>query len=147
MKHFIAWCAGLAAMLLSIFIVEFTGHLIWPPPETLSLSEPDMAKSLIQTLPIAAKLTILLAWGMGGLFAGFFSAALAPSHRRWLALSLGLLLTVLIGVNVWMIPHPLWMSIVAMMLPLPSSWLGHRMASKHRPSTTTHNHEHSKQTP
>lgn len=136
MSNLIAWCAGLAAMLLSIFIVEFTGHLIWPPPETLSLAQPDMAASLIQTLPLGAKLVVLLAWGMGALFAGFFSTALARSHHRWLTLSLGLLLCVLIGVNLTIIPHPLWMSMVAMLLPLPLSWLGFLMAIKHSLSST-----------
>ena len=64
-------------------------------------------------------------------FAGGWVAARIARHRMAAALIIGVLVLAGVIANNAMIPHPLWMTVAGIVLPLPLAWLAARAASPH----------------
>ena len=108
--------AGLVVAIITVLITESIGHMIYPPPAGLDISNPEHQAKLMESIPTGAKVAVVLAWFLGSL-AG--SATAIVIGRKVLA---GWIVALLIGaMGVWttqMFPHPLWMVVGALFVPL-----------------------------
>lgn len=123
--------AGLLAGCIVLGLIESASHAIWPPPEFFSkevYSNPEKLAEQIALVPLPAKISVLVAWALGSLTGGFVSAKLAGSSRP--ARSVGIVMLAMIILNLMTIPHPLWMSIGGILVPLPAARIGARQACK-----------------
>jgi hypothetical protein len=73
-------------------------------------------------------LVVVVGWALAA-FVGAWVAARIARHRRAAALVIGLLVLAGVIANIAMIPHPLWMTVAGLALPLPLAWLAARIAS------------------
>ena len=136
-RTLLAALAGLATAFITIWLVEFAGHALYPPPPGIDpANTADMAR-LIGTLPMGALLMIVVAWVVGAFDGGFVAALLAGSARpRLAALAPGVMVTAgVIGMIVAMPAHPAWMAVAGLLLPVPAALAGGALASALRGRT------------
>ena len=73
---------GLVTAVITIMLIEFAGHQVYPPPPGLDPGNTaDMAK-LIGMLPMGALLFIVAAWVAGAFEGGLVAALVAGRNNR-----------------------------------------------------------------
>jgi hypothetical protein len=124
--------AGVVLGGIVVALVEGVGHAVFPPPAGVDLTDPEQLAAIMDTIPVGAKLFVVLAWLLGSLSGGWAAVRAAgrlevgPALR--LALVVGTVLLLFGAYTLVTIPHPLWMAGLGILLPLPSAWLGARLA-------------------
>ena len=118
--------AGLVVAWLAMTICEFASLFLHRPPVGLDLRDPQALAAHIAAAPLSAMLVV--GWALAA-FVGAWVAARIARHRRAAALVIGLLVLAGVIANIAMIPHPLWMTVAGLALPLPLAWLAARIAS------------------
>jgi hypothetical protein len=117
---------GLVVAWLTISICEFASLFLHRPPPGLDLRDPQALAAHIAAAPLSAMLIVVVGWALGAFLGGWVAARIAR-HRRVAALIIGALVLAGVIANSMMIPHPLWMTIAGLVLPLPIAWLAARM--------------------
>lgn len=108
--------AGVIVAGIVVALVEGAGHMIWPPPEGLDPTNPEDAAQIMLVIPTAAKVAVVIAWFLGALAGAWVAIAISKNVLTgWMV---GLLMIVGGIVTTQMFPHPLWMVISAVVLPL-----------------------------
>jgi hypothetical protein len=120
--------AGLVVAWLAMTICEFASLFLHRPPVGLDLGDPQALAAHIAAAPLSAMLVVVVGWALAA-FVGAWVAARIARHRRAAALVIGLLVLAGVIANIAMIPHPLWMTVAGLALPLPLAWLAARIAS------------------
>lgn len=125
MQKFLGIIAGLAALIATVWIVEAAGHSIWPPPPGTDVSEPAQLATLLDKIPLAAKIAVVLGWFLGAMAGAWVANTVARwSTASWIVVAIGIAFGVM---TLFMIPHPLWMQIAAIVAPLLGGWTGLRL--------------------
>lgn len=106
---------------LVVAIVEALGHKIFPPPEGMNLKDPEQLKTIMHTIPIGAKISVLIAWGVGVLTGGCLAIYIAggtlwPAYVVAAFMLAGGLMTMI------KIPHPPWMIVGAFVVTAAAGW-------------------------
>ncbi len=124
MRKLFAAIAGVITAVLTVGAIQSLGHMIFPPPPDANLSDPDQLAAFIERLPPSALLFVVAAWLIGS-FAGAVVATLV-ARRETIVPAMAVAAAVLFGAlySLFMIPHPLWMAVAGIALPLPFAWLG-----------------------
>jgi len=131
LKRLLAVIVGLVAGMIIVALIEGLGHALWPPPKGVDLRDPAQLEALIPTLPFGALAAVVVAWALGSFGGGWMAATLSRSPRE--ALAVGFLILCMGVVTMVQIPHPLWMWVMGVLLPLPAAWLGSRFTPKPTP--------------
>jgi len=120
---------GVVVAIAVIAAVEALGHSVWPPPAGLDPTDPANEAAFaafIAGMPLPAKLLVLIAWVLGT-FIGALAAAKLARHQTAAALLVALV--VLSGVvgMIMKVPHPTWLSVAGLLLPIPAALLAVRL--------------------
>lgn len=117
LRTILAIITGIIAGMVVIALVETLGHMVFPPPEGVNLKDPEALKSIMHTIPLGAKLSVLIAWGLG-VFAGASLARRFSEGASFASWVVGAVLLAFAGVTMVQIPHPIWMVIGAFVVTL-----------------------------
>ncbi|HEU4814111.1 MAG TPA: hypothetical protein VFS99_07775 [Xanthomonadaceae bacterium] len=125
--------AGLAAMFVVIVAIEFLGAQLFPPPVGTDMSDPNALAALMAQMPMGALAFVVLAWVLGAFAGGWVAARISVQHPRLAAVVVAI--AVVAGVVMMMLtmPHPMWMGVLGLVLPVPAALAGARLA---RPRAT-----------
>lgn len=127
MKTVVGVVAGVVVAFLCIFAIEAVSHLIFPPPPGTDFTDPAQVARLMEVMPTAALVMVVVAWFAGALAGGWVANVVA---KRALAGWIVALLVIAGGVaTMVMIPHPAWMWGVGIALPLIAGWLAQRLST------------------
>ena len=121
---------GLVAAMLTVFVIEWLGHLLFPMSSDVELHDPEKTAQARAEIPLAARLLVVLAWFAGALAGGFIADRIGRSAS--LAWVIAALLIVAGIVNILMIPQPVWMQIAAIASPLLGGLAAARLAATRR---------------
>jgi len=124
--------AGLISAVVTIMLIEFAGHQVFPPPPGLDpMVTEDMAR-IMQSLPPGAAVFVVTAWVIGAFDGGFVAALIARNgHPRAAAVVPALMVMAgVVGMIVKMPGHPLWMAVVGLLLPIPAALAGAWLAAR-----------------
>lgn len=125
--------AGAATMWLLVFMLEFVGHALYPPPPGLDPADPTALATILTTAPPGSLLMLLLAWVVGAFGGGFVAARIAREWPRAAATCIGVLVMAGVCGMVWLVPaHPRWLSALGLLLPVPVALLAARVATPMR---------------
>ena len=129
--------AGLVVAVVTIMLVEFAGHQVYPPPEGLNPMVTEDMAIIMQLLPFGAMLFVVAAWVIGAFEGGFVAALIArKGHPRAAAIVPALMVMAgVVAMIIQMPAHPKWMSVAGMLLPIPAALLGAALAARLKPST------------
>ena len=114
LKTLISILAGLVAGVPVVAIVARIGHILYPPPQGMDLTDCNVVAAMIAQMPVGALLFVVAGWVLGALVAGLIAARLSRRSRPTYivtAIFLGLC-----GLNFVMIPHPVWMVAATLVL-------------------------------
>ncbi|MGJ4802198.1 hypothetical protein [Luteimonas sp. SDU82] len=117
---------GLLVALATILLLEYLGMSLFPLPPGIDLdSEEDLARLVAAAGP-GKQSWVLLGWTLAALVGGWVAACVG--RRAGPALAVGALLVAGVLLNAALLPHPLWMTLLGVLLPLPAAWAGARLA-------------------
>lgn len=132
-RTILAVLLGLLVALAVMMLLEYLGMSLFPlPPGTALDSEQDLAR-LVESASTGKRLWVLGGWALAALAGGWTAARTSRRHRRGAALCVGALIVAGVVANATMLPHPAWMTVAGVLLPLPLAWLGARLATPHAP--------------
>ena len=123
--------AGFIVASLVMMLVEgINGHLIYPElgKAAAGVTDRDAIRAIMLAAPLGAFLVVMLGWILGGLAGGFTAEKISARAGGAPALVLGVLLTLAGIANNLMLPPPLWFWIASMLVLLPATLAGARMA-------------------
>ena len=107
---------GIVAAVLTVMAVQAIGHQLYPYPADVDLNDPEAIARVFPTIPTAAKLFVVAAW-FGGALVGAAVAKLITG-RAWAAWTIAVLMAIAAVMNLFIIPHPVWMQFSAILAPL-----------------------------
>lgn len=126
MRATLAVIAGIVAGIAAMMAVSFVGSALFPivaPPAAGGAIE--QATAAFSHASTELKLFYVLAWFVGGLAAGIVAKLIAADGRiAWVAIAV---LTVLIAVNMFILPYPVWMEIATVVAPLLGGLIGNHL--------------------
>ena len=108
--------AGLVVMALTVALAEGAGHALFPPPAGLDVTNPDDQARMMEVIPLGAKIAVVVAWFLGALAGS--AVAMMIGRTPLLGWAIGIIMGALSLFTTQMFPHPLWMVIAAVVLPL-----------------------------
>lgn len=121
LRQFLGLLAGAILGFGVVALIETAGHRAFPSPPDIDLSDPAAMGALMEQVPLAAKLVVVLAWFLGALIGGLVAARVAREPRAaWIIAGIFILVTAL---TIAQIPHPLWMVVAGLVAPLFAGWL------------------------
>ncbi len=119
--------AGFAGVLIAIglvWIVEMTGHTVYPPPPEIDFSDADAMTEYLSDLPLGAFLFVGGAWFIGTLGGTVAAVRMGNAQPMVFAIIVAGIMLLATTVNLVMIPHPLWFSICAIVGIIMAAHLG-----------------------
>lgn len=124
LKRVLGTIAGIIICGLVIFIIEWLGGRLFPGA-TEAAAAGDLSR-----VPVGALITVLVGWFVGPLVGGYVAVRIAD--RGWVAWIVAGFVVLGVVLNTTMIPHPLWMVVLGLLLPLLAGWI----TSRARPTAT-----------
>jgi hypothetical protein len=110
--------------------VQFVSTMIHPLPPGIDASNVLQMRDYLTGggVPLTAMLMVLLSYAAGNFGGAFVASKLAPNRGLMPALVIGQISLVLVIINLVQLPHPIWMMVASVLVPLPSAWFGGRVA-------------------
>ena len=122
LRSILAVLAGLVVAWITISLFEFASMHAFPPPPGVDVRDPQQLAALVSQMPVAALALVLAGWVVGAMDGGLVSTLIAK--RRVPAIVVGVLVMLGAFLMMVMVPHPLWMAIAGVLLPLPAALFG-----------------------
>jgi hypothetical protein len=130
MKKALSIVAGVIAGGITVGIVESLGHLIWPPPAGTDITNPEELAAIMHTIPTAALIAVLVAWACGAWVGGLTTGIISKDPSHLPSILTGAVLMTLGIITMITIPHPIWMWILGIALPIPAAFYGAKVVSR-----------------
>ncbi len=111
---------GVFAGALTIAVVEWLGH------QALGTA----ATPVPAAAPVPMLLVVLLAWLLGAAVAAWVAGRWNASGRPAAGIGAALVLWGATGLTLWMVPHPAWAVVAALLLMPLAGWLAARHAAR-----------------
>lgn len=115
-RAIVAVVAGVFAAFIVVALLEGLGHMIFPPPLGLDPMKPEDQAKLMSVIPLGAKIAVVVAWFFGSLAGAIVAAKIG--QKPVYAWVVGAIMIALSVVTTMMFPHPVWMVIAAVVLPV-----------------------------
>lgn len=113
---------GIAAGIGVVMLGDMLNHRFFPPPPEVQVTNPEAIREYMQTAPVLSLLGLPVTWTIAAFVAAFAAAKI--SARHWAGWVAGGVLAAATGLNLVMIPHPLWMLIAAIVFVPAGAWFG-----------------------
>jgi len=123
-KNIFAGVAGIIVAVAIVWLVEMIGHSVYPPPPGLDFADPVAMRAYMETLPIGAFLFVGGAWFLGTLGGTMTACRIGSAQATTYAMVVGGLMLLATAANLYMIPHPLWFSVLGILGVVGAAWLG-----------------------
>ncbi|WP_164117657.1 hypothetical protein [Sphingorhabdus sp. Alg239-R122] len=120
--------AGIIVAGILVALLEGLGHIIYPPPAGTDLNNPDDLAQIMHIMPFGAKLSVIIAWFLGTL--GGAATALYITRWPWSVWIVAAFIIAGTIFSLMTIPHPLWMAICGLALPVIAGWLAPKITPK-----------------
>lgn len=132
-RQVLAVLIGIVVCGLVVGLVEMANLQLHPAPAGMDFHDPAQVAAHVANLPAAAFAIVLAAWTLGSLAGGATAARISRSWPRACALFVAGFMLAGVGYNIAMFPHPPWMSVLGLLLPVPAALLGARIAAGRTP--------------
>lgn len=128
LRSVLAVLAGILVMGITVAAVQWLGHSIYPPPADFNPNDREAMAALIAQMPAMALGMVLVAYAFGTFLGAFTATTISRAHKRGVAVVVGIVMLALVALNFWAIPHPAWMVVAGLAIPLPFALLAWRLA-------------------
>lgn len=122
--------AGIVAAVILVAVVEAVGHVVFPPPADIDLDDPAAVAGIIAELPAGALVFVVLGWACGAFGGGYVAMKMARGTSRVPAVLVAVVLLAATGWTLYAIPHPYWMALAGIVIPVPLALMGAAAAGR-----------------
>ncbi len=130
LRNVLAIVGGVLIGTVVIFVVQSISHQIYPVASDIDYNDKEAMRSFVAGLPVGALLMVIASYVCGSFVAGMISAWVGRGARVRHALVAGVLLLLAGIMNLVSIPHPLWFSVVTVLVFIPAAWAGGKLAAR-----------------
>lgn len=124
LRRIVGTIAGIILFMIVTTVVQTIGHRIWPLPDGVDPRDPAQMAAVVETIPVTAKLWVLLSYLLGSIAGVWAARTIARWHGAgWIVVAAICIATT---INILMIPHPLWMAIASYAVPIAVGWVATR---------------------
>ena len=120
---------GTVVAVVLIIAIEALSHTIYPVPDGLDLTNPEILQAYVMGMPIAAWLIVLGAWLVATLVGGLLACFIAKESPLVYSAIIGGLVLLGTIINLISIPHPTWFSITAILAIIATIFVTSRLGS------------------
>ncbi len=132
-KKIFAVVAGLIVNALAVAIIETIGHTIIPPPDgfdrILEMTREQQAE-LFSGLSVGSLLFNIVGWAVGPFLGALVAAKIMPEYWKNSSFVIGVVVALLVLLMTFQLPHPTWMVVVGLIVPVPMAYLGGKLLGK-----------------
>jgi hypothetical protein len=114
LRSSLAVIAGFVVAMLGINLVEAIGALVAPAPAVPDLSNEAAMRAFLADLPWRSYVFILAAYLIGTVLGVIAAASIVPNPRSRTTWIVGGLILVATCANLYILPHPAWFSVAAL---------------------------------
>jgi len=127
---------NILAVIIGLFIgssvnmglIMISGNII-PPPNGADVTTMEGLKSSMHLFEAKHFIMPFLAHALGTLVGALIAALIASSNKIQLALAIGLFFLIGGSLNVYLLPSPIWFTIVDLSLAyIPMAWIGWKLS-------------------
>jgi len=122
--------AGMIAAFLLVAGAEGIAHRVSPPPPGTNMQDMAQVKAYVATLPLSVMLIVLTGWLIATFVATWLAARIAGTPIP--GYIVGALLLCAGIANAFIIPQPIWFSIVSIAIYIGATWVGARAGAPPR---------------
>jgi hypothetical protein len=134
-RAILAVVAGCVASVLVIFGMDAISHSVYPPPTGVDVRDRAGMRAVIQQMPTGAFIIVVAGWIIGATLGAWVATRLSRG-RAWAGVVVGGVTFVATAINLFTIPHPVWVILAAVIgIPL-ATWVGTRAAQTSPPPAT-----------
>ncbi|MGO1068616.1 hypothetical protein [Lysobacter sp. CA199] len=126
---------GMLVAMATMQLFEYGSARVHPLPPGADAYDAATMAAHIASAPLTALLLVAGGWIVAAFDGGLVAALISRRHRRGAALSVGLLIVCGVLAVSWMFPHPLWMTVAGLLLPVPAGLLGAWLVRRPVPGT------------
>jgi len=141
-RNILSIIVGLLIAIVVMQLIQILGHLMYPPPIDIDVTDPEAIKHYITLSPTIVFVIVILSYALGSFFGAFVSTFIAKEKHIPHAINIGGVLMGLGAINLFTIPHPTWMIVISLIVFLPfayfGGWLGLRIKAKRHSKNTSH---------
>jgi len=132
MRAVLGIIAGIVAGFAAMLVIATVGGLIFPSSARIDGFNAEQIVAAFPTLPMGAKIAIVLSW-FGGALVG---AALAKkvAGRGWAAWTVAGLFALYVVLTVLVLPMPSWLQAVAVLAPLLGGLIANHLVADREPA-------------
>lgn len=123
-RNIVAGIVGVTVAFALVWIVEKIGHAVYPPPGDLNVADAGALRDYVATLPLGALLFVAAAWFAGAAAGTCAACAIGTARPMYLAVIVGGIVFIAASINLVMIPHPIWFSVLGLAGILVGAGLG-----------------------
>ncbi len=125
-----AFVVGLFVAFVLVVGVELLSNVLHPLPSDFA-GEPEQVCLHVANCPAWVLAIVVVAWGLIASIATWIAQRIGNVFSATL---LGLLLFAAVGLNIWMLPYPIWFEVVIMLVvPIACTW-GARLGAHNQKS-------------
>lgn len=129
MKKVLAVIAGVIAGGIVVYLIEFIGHTVYPLPADVDPTDMEQLAAYMPNMPLGALLFVVLGWIAGSFAGGFAARKVDKGPGNLHVLIVGGIFTIFGIVNFIYIPHPIWMIVLGLVIPIPLALYGGKVAA------------------
>ncbi len=130
LRSVLAVVTGIIVGGLVIYLIEFViSPMIFPLPEGLDITDPQALAAMMTEIPFGAKVLVIVAWALGAMCGGWVAAKVTLENANPVGLIVGVFFLGSVLSNLVMIPHPIWMTVLGLVIPIPAAFIGARAAA------------------
>ncbi len=125
LKRILSVIVGAVVAMFIIGGLEQVLPLIYPGlPSHVDINDKKAMAEMMASMPAGAFAWLLMTYVLGSFCGGFVAGLIAAKKRKEMALAIGAIVLVGAIVNFAMISHPAWFVATALILYIPSAYLG-----------------------
>jgi len=128
MRKIIAAVVGIAVAVLTVMLIQWISHTVFPPPAGIDYEDAEQVAAYMAAAPIPALLIVAFGYMMATFDGVFVACLIARSQAHIYALVVGGMMLAATIANLLLIPHPVWFSATSIGGILVFAWLAMKIA-------------------
>jgi hypothetical protein len=131
-KQILAVLLGVISGSLVVVAGDALAQWMYPIDETWDKSDPNTLLRYMEQVDGSALVIMTVGWLLSAFTGGFFAGYISPKQAARVSVVAGFVLFLGAAVNLYLIPHPVWMTLTAVIGYLPSARIGGQVALRLR---------------
>lgn len=131
-RQIVAVLLGVITASIVVLAGDSLAQWMYPVDETWDKSDPNTILRYIEQVDGSALVIMVVGWLLSSFTGGMVAAYLAPKQAARVSVITGFILFIGAAINLYLIPHPLWMTIIAILGYLPCARIGGQVALRLR---------------